>query len=168
MRQAKGYVEVDEFQNTKARGIYALGDVVGLVELTPVAIAVGRRLADRLFGGLDASKADYDMVPTGTEFPPPCNAAHRSRIPHSPAVVFSHPTIGTIGLTEEEALVKHGAENIKVYKSTFVNLFYGPWVADSSDKPKTAMKLVCLGKEEKVCTPFTRCVAFCVHTRPCG
>jgi Pyridine nucleotide-disulphide oxidoreductase, dimerisation domain len=49
---------------------------------------------------------DYDLVPT---------------------VVFSHPTIGTIGLTEEEAVARHGADNIKTYNSTFVNLWYGPF-----------------------------------------
>lgn len=127
-----GYIEVDEYQNTKAEGVYALGDVCGNIELTPMAIAAGRRLADRLFGPAELSeksKADYDLVPT---------------------VVFSHPTIGTIGLTEAEAREKFGDEAIKVYTSTFVNLFYGPWQMDPGDKPKTAMKLVCLGPEEKV------------------
>mmetsp|Transcript_74022 Transcript_74022/g.149142 ORF Transcript_74022/g.149142 Transcript_74022/m.149142 type:complete len:515 (+) Transcript_74022:3-1547(+) len=126
---AANYIEVDEFQATKADGVYALGDVCGNVELTPTAIAAGRRLADRLFGDLPQSKADYDLVPT---------------------VVFSHPTIGTIGFTEEEAVAKFGADQIKTFTSTFVNLFYGPWAMEPSDKPKTAMKLVCLGAEEKV------------------
>ena len=123
------YVAVDEFQNTAAAGVYALGDVCGNVELTPMAIAAGRRLADRIFGGEADSKANYDLVPT---------------------VVFSHPTIGTIGLSEAEAVAKHGEANIKTFTSTFVNLFYGPWAMDPADKPKTAMKLVCLGPEEKV------------------
>eukprot|EP00616_Rhizochromulina_sp_CCMP1243_P003012 CAMPEP_0118973860 /NCGR_PEP_ID=MMETSP1173-20130426/10944_1 /TAXON_ID=1034831 /ORGANISM="Rhizochromulina marina cf, Strain CCMP1243" /LENGTH=511 /DNA_ID=CAMNT_0006923555 /DNA_START=13 /DNA_END=1548 /DNA_ORIENTATION=- len=124
-----GYIQVDEFQNTATKGVYALGDVCGNIELTPMAIAAGRRLGDRLFGDHSTSKADYDMVPT---------------------VVFSHPTIGTIGLTEEEAKAKHGEDNVRVYKSTFTNLFYGPWQMPPEDKPKTAMKLVCLGAEEKV------------------
>jgi len=119
---AKGYITVDEYQNTSAAGVYALGDVCGRVELTPMAIAAGRRLADRLFGGMPEAKADYDNVPT---------------------VVFSHPPIGTLGLTEEEARDKLGADNVKVYRSRFTNLYYGPWEMDAELKPKTAMKLVC-------------------------
>jgi glutathione reductase (NADPH) len=65
-------------------------------------------------------------------------------------VVFSHPPIGTVGLTEEEALERHGESEVKIYKSKFVNLWYGPFKVDPADKPKTAMKLVCVGKEEKV------------------
>jgi glutathione reductase (NADPH) len=72
---AKGDVVVDEYQNTTVRGIYAVGDVCGHVELTPMAIAAGRRLADRLFSKDESwekelSKVSYDLVPT---------------------VVFSHP-----------------------------------------------------------------------------
>ncbi|KAJ1451894.1 hypothetical protein M885DRAFT_528486 [Pelagophyceae sp. CCMP2097] len=125
----KGYIVVDEYQNTAQPGVHALGDVCGLIELTPMAIAAGRRLADRLFDGQTTAKADYSLVPT---------------------VVFSHPTIGVIGLTEAEARAKHGDEDIKVYQSTFVNLWYGPMPIEPSTKPKTAMKIVCLGKEEKV------------------
>ncbi|KAJ8611934.1 hypothetical protein CTAYLR_004360 [Chrysophaeum taylorii] len=110
-------------------GVYALGDVCGNVELTPMAIAAGRRLADRLFGGMPLAKADYDNVPT---------------------VVFSHPTIGTIGLTEAQARDRYGDDDVAVYKSTFVNLWYGPMPIEPADKPKTAMKLVCVGPEEKV------------------
>ncbi len=67
-----------------------------------------------------------------------------------PTVVFSHPTIGTIGLTEAEALEKYGEANIKVWTSTFVNLWYGPMPIDPSDKPKTAMKLITAGSNELV------------------
>jgi glutathione reductase (NADPH) len=67
-----------------------------------------------------------------------------------PTIIFSHPPIGTVGLTEEEAVEKHGQDKIKVYKSKFTNLWYGPWKVDADKKPKTAMKLVCLGLEEKV------------------
>ena len=69
-----------------------------------MAIAAGRRLGDRLFGGEQyaQSKADYSLVPT---------------------VVFSHPTIGTIGLTEKEAAAQYGEDGIKVYNSSFVNLW---------------------------------------------
>ena len=94
-----------------------------------MAIAAGRRLSDRLFKAAGDSKADYDMVPT---------------------VVFSHPTIGTIGLTEAEAREKFGDDNVICYTSTFTNLFYGPWQIDVDEKPKTAMKLVCVGDDEKV------------------
>ncbi|KAG7369103.1 glutathione reductase [Nitzschia inconspicua] len=125
-----GYIKVDDFQNTTAENIYALGDVCGKVELTPMAIAAGRRLADRLFEeGKELSKTSYELVPT---------------------VVFSHPTIGTIGMTEKEAVDKYGEANIKVYKSKFPNLYYGIFQMESDDKPKTFMKLVCAGKEELV------------------
>jgi glutathione reductase (NADPH) len=92
---ARGYIEVDEFQNTSVPGIYAIGDVTGQMELTPVAIAAGRQLGNRLFGPpeLKESKLQYHNVPT---------------------VVFAHPEVGTIGLTEPEAVKQYGKENIKV------------------------------------------------------
>lgn len=101
-----GHISVDEYQNTSVSGVYALGDVCGAVELTPMAVAAGRRLADRLFGGQPGAKADYNNVPT---------------------VVFSHPPIGTVGLTEQEARAKYGDDKIKVYNSSFVNLWYGSY-----------------------------------------
>lgn len=125
----KTFIQVDDFQNTSAENIFALGDVCGKVELTPMAIAAGRRLADRLFAGIENSKTSYQLVPT---------------------VVFSHPTIGAIGLTEKEAVEKYGKDNLKIYKSKFPNLYYGPFSMESADKPKTFMKLVCAGKEELV------------------
>ena len=127
---SQGYIDVDEYQSsTSASGIYALGDVCGKVELTPMAIAAGRRLADRLFGGHPTAKVSYQNVPT---------------------VVFSHPTIGTCGLTEPQAIAKYGQEHIQIYKSKFVNLYYGIFDMESDDKPKTLMKLICAGVEEKV------------------
>ncbi|CAM9147789.1 unnamed protein product [Chrysoparadoxa australica] len=129
VEQAKsGHITTDQYQNTNVQGIYALGDVTGETELTPMAIAAGRRLADRLFGGTPKAKADYDMVPT---------------------VFFTHPPIGTVGLTEPEAREKYG-DSIKVYNSTFVNLYYGTFDQAPSDKPKSHVKLVCLGPEERV------------------
>lgn len=127
----KNYITVDEYSNTSADGIYALGDVCGSVELTPMAIAAGRKLADRLFGGPEHSnaKVSYENVPT---------------------VVFSHPTIGTVGLTEPKAIEKYGEENLKIYKSRFANLFYGIFDVEAEEKPKTAMKLICAGVNEKV------------------
>ena len=126
-----GYIVTNEYSETNVDGIYALGDVCGEVELTPMAIAAGRRLADRLFGPSEwnDAKVSYDLVPT---------------------VVFSHPTIGTIGLTEDEAIAKYGESNVKVYRSKFANLYYGPWQVEPGEKPKTAMKLVCAGDEELV------------------
>ena len=99
--------------------------------LSSAAIAAGRRLADRLFGppGFQNAKVSYENVPT---------------------VIFSHPPIGTIGLTEDQAIEKYGKENIKIYRSVFSNLYYGTWQVDASGKPKTAMKLVCAGKNELV------------------
>jgi len=129
---SKGHIVTNEYSETNVDGIYALGDVCGKIELTPMAIATGRRLADRLFGPSqqwEDAKVSYDLVPT---------------------VVFSHPTIGTIGLTEEAAIEKYGPDNVKIYRSKFANLYYGPWQVEADDKPKTAMKLVCAGEEELV------------------
>jgi glutathione reductase (NADPH) len=122
---AWGYVRVDEYQNTSVPGIYAVGDVTGRAELTPVAIAAGRRLADRVFGGMKDRKLSYDVIPT---------------------VVFSHPPIGTVGLSERDARLRYPDEPIKIYKTEFVNMFY----ALMEKKPQTAMKLVCVGTEERV------------------
>jgi len=120
-----GYITTDEYQNTTAPGVYSVGDVSGRVQLTPVAIAAGRRLADRLFGGKKDAKLNYENIPS---------------------VVFSHPPIGTVGLTEEQAKEKHGEKHIKVYTSKFTNMFFSV----SKVKEKTAMKLVCLLPEERV------------------
>ncbi|KAL4220178.1 hypothetical protein ACF0H5_020586 [Mactra antiquata] len=122
----KGNIAVDEYQNTCVPNIYALGDVCGKALLTPVAIAAGRKLSHRLFDGKSDWKLDYNNIPT---------------------VVFSHPPIGTIGLTQEEAEKEYGAENIKVYKSVFTPMYY----AMTEHKVKCSMKLICLKPEnEKV------------------
>lgn len=127
----QGYIVTNEYSETNVEGIYALGDVCGKVELTPMAIAAGRRLSDRLFGPPEFknAKVSYDLVPT---------------------VVFTHPTIGTLGLTEDEAIAKYGEDNVKVYKSKFSNLYYGVWQVEPDEKPKTAMKMICAGEEELV------------------
>ncbi|CEG39074.1 glutathione-disulfide reductase [Plasmopara halstedii] len=123
-----GYIEVDAQENTTVPGVYAIGDVtVTGWELTPVAIAAGRRLADRLFGGEKDACLNYHQIPT---------------------VIFSHPPIGTIGYTEPEAIARFGKENIKIYTSKFVNLLHA--MADPERKGKTAMKLVTVGEEETV------------------
>ena len=120
-----GFIQVDEYQNTTTPGIYALGDVSGEKELTPVAIKAGRTLAERLFNGKTVAKMDYELIPT---------------------VVFSHPAIGSIGLTQEQAEAKYGAENIKVYQSTFA----GMYSAITVHRQMTKLKLITLGEEEKV------------------
>ncbi|RHZ31304.1 hypothetical protein DYB37_007675 [Aphanomyces astaci] len=128
VRNEKGFIEVDGQENTSVPGVYAIGDVTNTGwELTPVAIAAGRRLADRLFGGEPDACLHYHQIPT---------------------VVFSHPPIGTVGFTEPDAVAKFGPSNVKVYTSSFVNLFYSMLAPE--DKPKTAMKLICVGKEETV------------------
>ncbi|KAJ4024152.1 Glutathione reductase [Fusarium irregulare] len=125
----KGHIVVDEYQNTAVDNIYALGDVTGEVELTPVAIAAGRRLAHRLFGGPEYStlKLDYNNVPS---------------------VVFSHPEVGSIGLTEPEAIEKYGKDNIKVYKTSFTAMYYA--MMEPEQKGPTSYKLIVTGPEEKV------------------
>lgn len=127
------YIYVDEYQNTSISNIFAIGDVCGEVELTPMAIAAGRRLADRLFSNnpllKDLAKTSYDNVPT---------------------VVFSHPPIGTIGFIEKDAINKYGKDNIKIYTSTFVNLYYSMYDMEPSDKPKTFIKIICVGIEEYI------------------
>eukprot|EP01031_Cornospumella_fuschlensis_P028286 gene28286-34154_t len=126
---AQKFITVDEYQRTSTKHIHAIGDVCGQVQLTPMAIAAGRRLADRLFGGMADAKADYSNVPT---------------------VVFSHPPIGTVGISEEEAVSQYGADKVKVYTSTFVNLHYGTYAVPPEQKPKTHMKLVTLLPHEKI------------------
>ncbi|HSO82935.1 glutathione-disulfide reductase [Thiocapsa sp.] len=122
--QPNGIVPVDAYQNTNVPGIYAIGDVIGREPLTPVAIAAGRRLAERLFGGKPDLKLDYENVPT---------------------VVFAHPPIGKVGLTEPEARERYG-DTLTVYETSFTPMRY----ALNAHGPKTAMKLVCVGPEERV------------------
>jgi glutathione reductase (NADPH) len=119
-----GVIPVDAYQNTNVPGIYAIGDVIGREPLTPVAIAAGRRLGERLFGGKPDLKLDYENVPT---------------------VVFAHPPIGKVGLTEPEARERYG-DTLTVYETDFTPMRY----ALNAHGPKTAMKLVCTGPEERV------------------
>jgi glutathione reductase (NADPH) len=120
-----GLISVDEYQNTSIKGIYALGDVTNSPALTPVAIAAGRRLADRLFGNQPDAHLNYENICT---------------------VVFSHPPVGTVGLTEQAAVERYGKEQIKIYQTRFTPMYE----ALSDPKIPTAMKLVTLGKEEKI------------------
>eukprot|EP00903_Cladosiphon_okamuranus_P016046 g14816.t1 len=128
-QSATGHITVDEWQKTSAEGVCALGDVTGRIELTPMAIAAGRRLSDRLFAGMKDARADYTNVPT---------------------VVFSHPPMATCGLTEPDARAEYGDDKIKVYQSKFTNLFFGHWQIPPEDKQKTAMKVIVTGESERV------------------
>ena len=121
----KGTIYSDEFENTSVPGIYALGDVTGKLDLTPVAAKAGRQLSERLFNNKADAKLDYTDVAT---------------------VVFSHPVIGSVGLTEEKAIAKYGAKNIKVYKSSFTPMY----TALGDNRQPSTMKLVTLGDDEKI------------------
>jgi glutathione reductase (NADPH) len=123
--KAGGDVIVDDYQNTNVEGIYALGDVAGKRMLTPVAIAAGRKLADRLFDNQADAKLYYENIPT---------------------VIFSHPPLGTIGMTEDEAYNEYGKDEVKIYQARFINMFH----AVTKRKPTTVFKLVTVGENEKV------------------
>jgi glutathione reductase (NADPH) len=118
------FIMTDEFQNTNIPGVYAIGDVTGRAALTPVAIAAGRRLSDRLFNGETDRRLDYNSIAT---------------------VVFTHPPIGTVGLTESEARAKYG-DAVKAYVADFTPMYH----ALTTRKTHTDMKLVCLGPEQKI------------------
>jgi len=122
----RGFIVTDKYQNTNVAGIYAVGDNTGRAQLTPVAVAAGRRLCERLFNNKPDEHLDYSGIAT---------------------VVFSHPVIGTIGLTEAEAVSEYGADNITVYNSQFTAL-YQAMTEDYRDP--TRMKLICAGADEKV------------------
>jgi glutathione reductase (NADPH) len=119
-----GFIGTDEFQNTNATGVYAIGDVTGRAALTPVAIAAGRRLSDRLFGGQPRRHLDYNLIPT---------------------VIFTHPPIGTVGATEAEARAQYG-DAVKVYVADFTPMYH----ALTTRKTHTDMKLVCVGPEQRI------------------
>lgn len=122
-RNDDGTLPVDPFSNTSAAGIYAIGDIIGEAELTPVAIAAGRRLAARLFNQKPDSRMCYELIPT---------------------VVFSHPPIGVVGLTEAEARAQYA--DVKTYTTRFTPMYH----ALTAHKPKTAMKLVCADADERI------------------
>lgn len=124
-KDEKGYIKTDKYQNTTAKGIYAIGDNTGRLALTPVAIQAGRRLCERLFNKKESEFLDYTNVPT---------------------VVFSHPPIGTVGMSEIQANETYGEDNIKVYTSSFTAMYS----ALTQHREPTKMKLVCAGPEERV------------------
>ena len=120
----RGYIETDLYQQTNQPHIFALGDITGRAPLTPVAVAAGRRLADRLYNNQNDRHLDYELIPT---------------------VVFSHPPIGTVGATEESARAEFG-DRVKIYQTRFTAMYNS---ISGHDVP-TAMKLVCLDEAEKV------------------
>jgi len=119
-----GHVEADDWQNTNVDGVYAIGDVTGRLPLTPVAVAAGRRLADRLFGGKPDSKLDYTNVPS---------------------VVFGRPPLATVGLSEEAARALHG-DDVAIYRVRFRPMLN----ALTGSSERTFMKIVCAGANERV------------------
>jgi glutathione reductase (NADPH) len=121
----EGFIATDLYQATSAPGIYAVGDVTGRAALTPVAIAAGRRLADRVFGGQTDRHLDYENIPT---------------------VIFGRPPLGSVGLSEQQARERFGADHVRVYRSSFVALYH----ALTSAKPRSQVKLVTMGPEQRV------------------
>ncbi|GAB3336934.1 glutathione-disulfide reductase [Marilutibacter aestuarii] len=121
---AKGHIRVDAGHATSREGIYAVGDVTADIALTPVAIAAARRLMDHLFGGREDASLDLAQVAT---------------------VVFSHPPLGTIGLSETDARERHG-DQVHVYTSGF-----RPMLEALTDTPQRSLfKLVCVGEDRRV------------------
>ncbi|WP_194756772.1 glutathione-disulfide reductase [Aliidiomarina indica] len=121
-----GHVRTDAYQNTNVQGIYAVGDITGEAQLTPVAIKAGRLLAERLFNkDMPDAHMDYSLIPT---------------------IVFSHPPIGTVGLTEVEAVESYGEDQVKVYKSGFAAMYN----AITPYRELSHFKLICAGENEKV------------------
>ena len=119
-----GQIKVDALQNTTVDGIYAIGDVTGQAALTPVAIAAGRRLAARLFDGASDARVDYEDIPS---------------------VVFAHPPVATIGLTEPQARTQY-PEQVTVYQTEFEPMRFSL----TEQRSATAMKLVCVGENERI------------------
>ncbi|MFI8746658.1 glutathione-disulfide reductase [Pseudomonas sp. NPDC077186] len=92
----RGHVEVDEQFQTSTPSILAIGDVIGRVQLTPVALAEGMAVARRLFKPEQYRPLDYRMIPTA---------------------VFSLPNIGTVGLSEEQAV--EAGHRVQIFESRF-------------------------------------------------
>ncbi len=120
-----GHIRIDEWQQTNIDHLYAVGDITPQAPLTPVAIAAGRHLADRLFGNKPDARLNEPMIPTA---------------------VFSHPPISTVGLTEEQAIKTYGKDNIKVFESKFTPMYY----ALTEHKVVSRIKMIVTGTQEKV------------------
>lgn len=111
----RGYVHVDELYQSSEPSILAIGDMIGRVQLTPVALAEGMAVARRLFKPAQYRPVDYQLIPTA---------------------VFSLPNIGTVGLSEEQA--REAGHNVKVFESRFRPM----QLSFSDSQQKTLMKLV--------------------------
>ncbi|MBG9988950.1 glutathione-disulfide reductase [Aerococcaceae bacterium DSM 111176] len=120
-----GYIAVDEGHETAEKGVYAIGDVINRIALTPVAIRAGRQVAEYLYNNAETSEIDYSNVPT---------------------VAFSHPAIGTIGLTEDQAREIYEDSEIKVY----TNRFFSMYASAAWHREPNFFKLVCVGEDESV------------------
>lgn len=119
----RGYIEVDDLFQTSTPSILALGDVIGRVQLTPVALAEGMAVARRLFKPEEYRPLDYRMIPTA---------------------VFSLPNIGTVGLSEEQAI--EDGHKVKVFESRF-----RPMKLTLTENPeRTLMKLVVDADSDRV------------------
>lgn len=121
---ANGFIATDTAQNTTAEHVYAVGDVTGRLALTPVAVAASRKLADRVFGGKSDARLDYENIAT---------------------VVFSHPPLATVGLSEEVARALHG-DAVTIHRASFRPML----AALAQREQRTSMKLVCVGADERV------------------
>jgi glutathione reductase (NADPH) len=119
-----GRILVDAWQNTNVPGISAVGDVCENRELTPVAVAAGRRLADRLFGDKPDARLEHK---------------------HIASVVFAEPPLAMVGMTEEQARALHGTD-VRIYRTRFSPM---QW-AVAKHPGQTMMKLVCVGADELV------------------
>lgn len=120
----RGHVLTNTRQDTNVAGIHAVGDVTARKALTPVAVAAGRRLADRLFGGQPDAQLDYENIPT---------------------VVFAEPPLGMVGLTEAQARSQYG-DAVRVHCSRFTPM---QWALVGRHE-QSLMKLICVGVEERV------------------
>lgn len=119
----RGHIVVDDLHATNVPGLNAVGDVTTDLPLTPVAIAAARRLMDRVYG-LREGRLDQRDIPT---------------------VVFAHPPIGKVGLTEDEARARHG-DNLHIYRAGFRPMLYA--LAESPQR--SVFKLICVGQERRV------------------
>ncbi|KAK6453692.1 glutathione reductase [Scheffersomyces xylosifermentans] len=123
-----GGINVDGFNKTTNDKVYAVGDVLDKINLTPIASQSGTYIPRRLFGGAKIPEYDYDQ-------------------PY-PAVIFAHPEVGTIGLTTKQAEEKYGKDNIKTYEDSFASSFYQ--VAPQDKQRKNYYKYITAGEDEKV------------------
>ena len=121
---ASGQIEIDAMQNTSVAHVYATGDVTPQPALTPYAIAASRRLMDRLFGGQAEARIRFEQVPT---------------------VVFSHPPIAKLGLTEAEARAQYG-DDLRVLRADFRPMLNA--LAECSTR--SLFKLICAGPDDRV------------------